>query len=349
MKIIHKFLLLLFCNLIFFTAQANDSAGTTAAGGIAFTKMPSISMDREELNISPTKIKVTYLFKNNSDKDITTQVFFPIPPYKQLGANTIWDTEIAPQNNPHAPFINFSVTAQGQAVQFNVDERATMNGQDITQALKNAGIPLNPDLVAGNIPLPDASKVSQWQTAAKQLGYLDDSNKPKWQKQVTYYWTQTFPAQQVVLIEHEYRPSVGMFYGAANPGQDLGTLMNENIERMKSLFSINIDNLNDKNVFKNWLTQQIQQNISNPNSIYAYFYNVNYILTTGANWGGPIKNFALTIATPENGIMTFNKFYGNKNVSKENNPQSITLYINNFIPKQDLQILYATATQMNLN
>jgi len=65
----------------FFTASyANDSAGTTAAGGITFTKTPVISMVREELLINPKQVRVSYIFKNNSDKDITTQVFFPIPP-----------------------------------------------------------------------------------------------------------------------------------------------------------------------------------------------------------------------------------------------------------------------------
>jgi hypothetical protein len=53
-------------NLFFLTpAFANDTAGTTAAGGINFTHMTDVSMEREQLTISPNKVKVIYLFKNN--------------------------------------------------------------------------------------------------------------------------------------------------------------------------------------------------------------------------------------------------------------------------------------------
>jgi hypothetical protein len=62
-------------------ALANDSAASTAAGGIQLRREANISMEKERLTISQDKVKVEYEFLNQTDNDITTEVAFPIPPY----------------------------------------------------------------------------------------------------------------------------------------------------------------------------------------------------------------------------------------------------------------------------
>ena len=78
-KIISIFILLscYFCT----PALANDTAGDVLpTGGIVFEKQDGIQMQVEALYIRPEQIEVNYIFKNTTDKDITTQVFFPLPP-----------------------------------------------------------------------------------------------------------------------------------------------------------------------------------------------------------------------------------------------------------------------------
>jgi Domain of unknown function (DUF4424) len=52
-------------------AYANDGAADVRASGIQFRKEESISVGKEDLYISGDKIEVAYIFKNNSDQDIT--------------------------------------------------------------------------------------------------------------------------------------------------------------------------------------------------------------------------------------------------------------------------------------
>lgn len=352
MKVFWQSFVALSAVLLYSSIYANDTAGTTAGGGITFSKSPDIVLEREELTISPNDVAVSYLFDNKSNQDIQTQVFFPLPAYKMQGANATWDNEINPNvKTENSPFLNFSVTIQGQPVRFNVAQQATMNGQDVTQQLQAAHIPLNPDFTAGRIPLDPttSAKVPQWQNQARQLGLLDDKNNPKWNKQIIYYWTQIFPAHQQLLVEHHYRPATGMMYAAMEPATtDPKELLDQTISRLKQTFGINIENFQNNKILSGWLTQQIKNNATNTSGIFAYFYNVNYILKTGANWAGPIKNFTLNIIKPQNSIVTYNPFFQKRDVKTEDLSDRKVIFIKNFVPQQNLQVLYATSSQLNL-
>ena len=76
-KLLFILLICLFC----MSARANDTSGTVLpTGGVVFEKQDGIKMKTEALYIRPGQIEVNYLFENTTDKDITTQVFFPLPP-----------------------------------------------------------------------------------------------------------------------------------------------------------------------------------------------------------------------------------------------------------------------------
>ena len=152
------------------TVFANDTAGTTSAGGITFLKSPEISMEREELTISPTKVRVKYHFKNITSRAVTREIYFPLPPYKMQGANATWDEEIDPQlkTRQGIPFINFTVKVNGTKRNYQTLTRAVIENRDITQQLQKAQLPLNPELVAGNMPLDDAEQKKQQQWLQQQ-------------------------------------------------------------------------------------------------------------------------------------------------------------------------------------
>jgi hypothetical protein len=60
-------------------ASANDTEAELATGGLVFTKSDDIEMQSENLFISMKEIRVQYHFYNHSNRDIITQIAFPMP------------------------------------------------------------------------------------------------------------------------------------------------------------------------------------------------------------------------------------------------------------------------------
>jgi hypothetical protein len=334
-------------------AKANDSAGTTAAGGIILQKTNGVAMTNEHLQISKDQVMVDYIFQNITGHDITTQVIFPLPAYYIRGANETWDSEINPHLNPKtAPLANFTVTVNSQPVAFQTISRAIYQGHDITQQLQQAGIPLNPELIAGSVPVMDMNQITQWQTKAKKLGLLNTKNHPLWQKQVFYQWTQTFPAHKTLQVHHQYRPSSGTFYSVSMPNNPPAILLKADQQRITDLFSLNLAKLQQGADFKKWLNQRNQaaSHLSTSNCfnyqpsqtscMYAMFYNVDYILHTGANWAGPIQQFTLTIHYPPTGTVAYNAFYTNHATKIQQHSGLLQLRLTNFTPTRDLHVLF---------
>lgn len=58
---------------------ANNSSAELATGGLVFTKSDDIEMQSEDLFISMKEVRVQYHFYNRSDRDISTQIAFPMP------------------------------------------------------------------------------------------------------------------------------------------------------------------------------------------------------------------------------------------------------------------------------
>jgi hypothetical protein len=338
------------------TAIANDSAGTTAAGGIVFQKTPTIVMQKEALVISPTQVLVQYQFKNIATQAITKTILFPLPPYKIKGGNAAWDREVEPGITlKDAPFLNFSVTVNGKSVSYNTIIRAVVNGQDITQKLQAAHLPLNPDQVAGIIPENvDPKQVKIWQQTAKKL-HLFANGEPLWQKQIIFSFSQTFPSQQVVYITHRYKPAAGVFFGYRAKGEaltDQAYLSNDR-QRAQNLFDFDMAHSVLAHSFMDWLRTRIHQSAvfsaqncaefqqGQMGCLYSYYYNVDYILVTAANWADTIRDFRLTIKYPKTGAVTFNDFYQGTPVKMLKVPGEITITMQHFLPRNNLKVLFA--------
>jgi hypothetical protein len=62
-------------------ALANDSRAVLEGGVLTLKKSDGISMESEELSITPHRIDVAYVFRNTTATDITTRVAFPMAPF----------------------------------------------------------------------------------------------------------------------------------------------------------------------------------------------------------------------------------------------------------------------------
>jgi hypothetical protein len=122
-------------------AFANDSTASLDAGGLTLTFNPDISMESEDLYLSPGEVRVVYRFHNASSHDIATLVAFPLP-VMTIGEQGNYDLE----GRDPVDLMDFKVTAEGKSVEAKVEIRATRFGVDVTDVLKRYDIP--PTMIA---------------------------------------------------------------------------------------------------------------------------------------------------------------------------------------------------------
>ena len=59
--------------------RANDTLAVFGAGGLQFEQTDKIRMEREDLYLSPREVRVSYVFRNLTDHDVSGRVAFPMP------------------------------------------------------------------------------------------------------------------------------------------------------------------------------------------------------------------------------------------------------------------------------
>ncbi len=91
-------------------ALANDSEAEWALGGLVLKQNDAISMDREELFISPAEVKVDYTYTNHSAQDQKVLVSFPLPALPG-GAEFV-----EPGSYPDWKSLDFITTVDGKGV-----------------------------------------------------------------------------------------------------------------------------------------------------------------------------------------------------------------------------------------
>ncbi|NOQ34719.1 MAG: DUF4424 domain-containing protein [Methylococcaceae bacterium] len=309
-------------------AFANDSSATLAAGGLKLIKSADISMESEVLYISPKRIKVDYIFKNNSSNDIKTLVAFPLP--KLMSDETMQYESAGIPNEKSENFVNFKVSVNNQPVSVNIEHKALLsdnkqqNTQDITLELQRQNIPISPFSanyreILNNLPAPIKQKLvaKKWISSEKYdagEGWVVN-NVANWETQTSLYWEQIFPAQTEVTISHEYEPVVGKWFvmtGDTHYHQQF--CVDKSTRR-------GIDKLHKsvgEDAYGTLLANQVK-----------------YILKTANNWQGAIKKFKLIIdkEKPSNIISLCLPDI------KKINATQFSLEYENFIPKNDLNIL----------
>jgi len=135
---------------------------------------------------------------------------------------------------------------------------------------------------------------------------------------VTHHWEQVFPAGRAVSISHEYVPVAGGFF------TDTGGFSKGQFERdMAESYCVGPK-----------LLASLKQKEN-------YLWAVHYILSTGANWKGPIRNFKLTIAkdSPHDKVSVCLPD------TKRTSRTTFQVVRKDFVPRQDLKILFVPASE----
>ncbi len=325
-------------------ALANDTTAELAAGGLEFVRNPDVEMRSEQLFISPQQVRVTYHFFNTTDQAVTNLVAFPLPDITV--DNPDWNV-VVPTDDP-VNFLAFSTQANGQPVTTQVEQRVSAMGVDRTELLQSLGLPLAPQLKATYEAL-DALPKDKWQqlidlgmAETYEYGTTPDGKmtthlEPRWTLRSTYYWRQTFPPKQELVIEHQYKPSVG-----ASVGTEVGAPPVKNdpqfaADLKKQLDAYTAKYCMDASFIAAAAAAQQKAKQSGKDTLLGE-KRIDYILKTGANWDGPIKDFTLTVDKVEpNALLSFCGT-GVKKLS----PTQFQVHYTDYDPASDLAILILT-------
>lgn len=314
-------------------ALANDSAGYLAAGGLVLTRTPDIGMRSEDLYVSEKEIRVRYRFFNTSKADIKTLVAFPIPDLPPPNGREY----VLPGGDP-VNFLGFKTKVDGKPVTSAIEQRAEAGGSDCTGLLKSLNIPLSPvqEGIRNALNALDAeekAKLVKAGIAREEVADYGEGMKkylePAWTLKSTFHWEQVFPAQKELVVEHRYTPSVGGNVGYLISAD--GKFNREILAEYKKRYCVDSGFLAavrrvQKAAGGNRLLPETQ---------------LEYVLVTGANWAGPIKDFRLVAdkGSPEN-LISFCAT-GVKKIG----PTQFEVRYKDYTPDRNLQVLIAHRPQ----
>ncbi|HUD23952.1 MAG TPA: DUF4424 family protein [Acidobacteriaceae bacterium] len=321
--------LILVASLASSTALADDGAASIAAGGIVMTREPRITMAKEVLSISESKVIVDYDFRNDTDTDITTEVAFPIPDYElDMGS-------ISPSDQG---FDDFKLWVDQKPAHYTIEAKAIVKGQDYGALLRAMGV----DVASfghskDNDTQPQIQRLSTTQKERlAKLGLIDKIDGQfagaNWKVRKKYYWSQTFPAHATVHIRHTYTPALGNSNSIA-----YGTLLTTG---KVSKEDYELASVCPTPVLLSALRTDTQQS----HHVDGIDY-VDFILTTANTWKQPIEDFTLDIERPPlirspnftaTGV-NFVSFCWDGPVEKIDS-NHFRVHMTNFVPSKELRI-----------
>ena len=313
-------------------AFANDTTAELKTGGLEFTHSDNIAMQEENLYISPKQVTVDYVYRNTSDKPVDTYVAFPMPDIEG-SLDPMMDAGDTSSDN----FLGFSVVQDGAPITPSLQQRAFWQNIDVTDVLLDQHVPLNPLSEKTAATLKALPKATLDDLEVRGLVYAQTSGDgadqqtdwvPTWTLKSSYFWKTTFPSGKDVHVSHKYKPSVGgtvaITYLDEN-NQPKGERHDEYVKKYC------VDDTFTKIAQKSQKAMQDQQP-------YLVEHWISYVLTTGANWSGPIGKFTLIVdkGDPKN----FVSFCGTG--VKKTGPTTFEVHATDFTPDRDLDILLLT-------
>lgn len=314
-------------------ALANDTMAELKTGGLSYVQTLDVEMVKEDLFISHEEVRVDYIFRNTTGEPVSGIVAFPMPDITGSPEGNIAMGDVQADN-----FLGFSAAQDGEPVKVDLQQRAIANNLDVTDDLVQQGVPLLPfaDATADALARLDANAAEDF----KERGVLfnnsyddgsgmKDHRTPLWTLRSAYWWKATFAPGRDIHVSHRYKPSVGGTV-AVTMLED-GKPQGERFEEYKARYCI------DDSFVK--AAQKLPPPGDDGSTLYTEAW-ISYILTTGNNWGGPIKSFALTVdkGDPRNLI----SFCGT-GITKTG-PTTFQMKAEDFYPGKDLEILILQRT-----
>jgi Domain of unknown function (DUF4424) len=308
--------------------SANDTTAELSVGGLVFTRSADVSMEAEELKITPELVNVRYRFLNLTPAPVTLTVAFPLP-----------DIDLSDAENYNFPaddpvnFVGFETKVDGKPITFNIHQQAFLSDQDVTAKLRDIGVPLLPIGAQQSklSELPPAARARLIEQGLLQQSGTNEKGQPlydaAWTVKTSVVRQQTFPPNRPVMVEHRYRTSLGVSFDTVlRNGLRSNKAMEREVERYRTRYCVQDDFLAaiDKlGAASEANTEKLQER------------RISYVLKTGANWAGPIKDFTLVVDKGKPDRLV--SFCGD-NIVKIS-PTAFQIRAKDFAPNRDLAIL----------
>jgi hypothetical protein len=314
--------------------RADDSTATLGAGGLALEKTDKIALVSEDLTLSPIAVKVSYRFRNLTNADIETTVAFPMP-----DVTGSVDMTVAMPDPGHDNFLDFTTRVDGKPVDSQVEQRAFLSAEgkpevEITEQLKTLGVSLVPTMDAAGAALAALSEPQRKALADAGIVYpLDvDVGKgahvdwvPLWTLRSKFWRKQVFPAGRDLLVEQTYTPGTGSQSTLSFGAPDLSAA---GAARYRETYCT------DGPFTK--AAQAVYRAANAPRPTMSAFEEyLSYVITSGANWAGPIGIFRLVV---DKGDATLISFCGDG--VKKIGPTTFEMIAKDYTPKRDIDVLF---------
>jgi hypothetical protein len=321
---------------------ANDSNAAVGLGGLELIQNDAISMDSEDLFISKKLITVKYRFTNTSARDIETLVSFPLPPLP-TGING----HMGDVGYPNWKELNFKTFIDGKPITLDYKESVHIIGdtsaKDISARLQALGWPIRAfddyKFIDTLNDLPAADKAKLITEGLLKKTRYGEGVEPNWQVQTHVTRQQTFPAGRTITVEHSYEPVIG---------GSVGGMMERSSRKEKYFKEYAAHYCIDKSFIRGFDKQRYSgKKDSDGNEIGQFYVEtwINYILKSGANWKGPIKDFRLVVDKEKPGNLVSFCMDGIKKIS----PTQFEVRKQNFEPTKDIGILIVEFVDLDAN
>lgn len=311
--------------------SANDSEAEWALGGLVLKSSPDISMDREELFLSASEVRVDYVYTNHADSAREVTIAFPLPALPEQSGYLDY------ASYPDLSTLEFSTRINGAMAEWDTYDRAFTGGgaaeRDVTALITARGWPvhwvLDYQFLDTVQALPDSDKAALV-SGGLLTGQRDADGvlnvTPAWRGQRMIVRTQTFAPKASVAVSHRYTPLIGgsvggILYPASRAEYPEGMAEYRDKWCTDDSFLAGIDRRlartpagTMRHMSETWL---------------------GYVLSSGANWRGPIKHFRLVVdkGAPENLVSLC--MDGLTKIS----PTRFEVVKENFEPSADLNVL----------
>lgn len=300
-------------------ARANDSEAQVPLGGLVLTPSANISMDAEDLFVSREQVRVKYRSTNHAATDADVLVAFPLPDRAFAEDEALHD---------YRKDLKFQTTVDGKPAQLDYVEQATVNGTDVTARLTALGIAIIPsdiDFVEQMKARPDVATLVKEGLLANEGSAEQPYYVPKWQIRTFVTRRQVFPAGKTVAVEHSYVPLVG-----GSVGGNLNADHRKESWAKEHAAQFCIDDAFNR-AFDGRVKAMATANTPSP---YSESW-VSYVLSSGANWKGPIADFRLVVDKGKAANLVSFCAEGVKKIS----PTQFEVRKRDFEPSKDLDVL----------
>lgn len=309
-------------------SMANDSSAELSIGGLTFSRSDDVSLESEVLKISPKLVSVRYQFLNRKTEPVTLTVAFPLPDIDLSEGEML----SLPDNDP-TNFVGFKTRIDGKRINFAMQQNAYLGSKNVSATLRSLNIPILP-IGAQRVDLAELPETTRNQLFEQGLllkNGTDDQGRQLfeagWTVKTAAVRRQTFAPTRATMVEHYYHPSVGISFDTVlRKGLRQNKALAAEIARYRREYCVGDDFLAavDK------LAGDAEHN-----AVKLQERRITYVLKTGANWAGPIKDFELVVDKQRaDRVISFCA-----NQTRVISPTLVGVSATDFTPEKDLKIL----------